>query len=80
MATGEKTDEFRENKLYWRRILLSKKKMYTHIEFRNGYGLHRPRFRRRLLRTELLESVHRTYSNGLVVRGKNLIVLRLGLV
>ena len=58
----------------------SKKPPYSHIEFRHGYGLHRPRFRRRLLRAELVGSIHRTYSNGLLVEGKNMIVLRLGWV
>ena len=78
MRTKEKMEEFRDGTAYWRSRLLSNKRKYTHIEFRSGYGLHRPHFRRRLLHVELASSVHRTYSNGLVVVGKNMIVLHLG--
>ena len=78
MQGGEKMEEFRDNTVYWRRILFGKEERYTHIEFRHGYGLHRPHFVRRLLGVGLVASVHKTYTNGLVVEGKNMIVLQLG--
>lgn len=45
ILSGEKKEEYREIKPYWAKFDIFKdapEQRYTHIEFRNGYGHHRP--------------------------------------
>jgi quercetin dioxygenase-like cupin family protein len=46
IRNGEKGEEYREIKPYWQKRF---EKDYTHVEFINGYGDHRPRFTMELL-------------------------------
>lgn len=70
MLTGEKTEEFREPSDWIRSRLFNpdgSMRDYDRIEYTNGYGLTRPRFVTDFIGFELLECVHRQYSNGLKV-------------
>lgn len=42
ILSGEKKEEYRENKPYWINRLKNWKYEYSKIEFRNGYGKHVP--------------------------------------
>lgn len=71
MVTGEKTDEYRDDSDWIRSRLYDKNgnpRHYDAIEFTNGYGDHRPRFVTNYLGFTVVNSVNRTYSNGLELK------------
>lgn len=45
ILSGKKKEEYRERKEYWIKRILAKhaKTPFTHVEFTNGYGKHRPK-------------------------------------
>lgn len=66
MATGEKTVEYRKPSEWIMSRL--RNKQYDAVEFVNGYGANRPRFRTRYLGySEAKSSFHKMYYNGLIV-------------
>jgi len=85
MIIGEKRSEFRGYTAYWRKRLLhpdETPKTWDYIEFTNGYGSARPKFRTPHIGTDIWHEFRHTYSNGFSVDLQNnkTIVLHLGRV
>lgn len=85
IASGQKTIEYREMKLYWIRRLIGKK--FDCIEFRNGYGKDAPKLtielKEKILRTgeQLLSdsiSIFRPINDEEISKDKEYILLILG--
>lgn len=55
IASGEKKEEYRQDKMYWRRRFLipgvvADMRMFDEVHFTNGYGSHRPFMRVKCMR------------------------------
>lgn len=83
MVTGEKPKEYRKPGKWIKSRLFNKdgsKKHYDFVEFTNGYGGHRPRFRAEFVTFYYAQRAYKkVYSNGLKVAVvKDDIVIELG--
>jgi hypothetical protein len=83
MVTREKKLEFRLASEFWRKRLLKfdgTPKKFDIIEFRNGFGEQRPKFRVKHIATHIIRSFSHTYSNGMAIdfEGQEHIALELG--
>jgi hypothetical protein len=74
MSSGEKKEEYREPSEWIKSRLFHKDgtaKHYDFVEFTNGYGATRPKFKAAYVKVDMAqESKEITYSNGLVVKVK----------
>lgn len=71
MLSGEKMTEFRTPGVWIESRLFrnGSARMYDEVEFTNGYGKDKPRFRRRFLGFVMRDHVDVTYPNGARVSG-----------
>ncbi len=70
IASGEKKEEYRENKPYWKTRLFEKK--FDEVHFRNGYNPDRPFMRVKCLGIDLDEHDNRfVIKLGKVLELKN---------
>ena len=68
MVTGEKRAEYRRQSQWMKSRLFDKSgkpRVYSFVEFMNGYGNERPRFTVEFKGVDVLERVQQTFSNGL---------------
>ena len=83
MISGEKTSEFRVPGRWIESRLFDKNglpRQYDYVEFTNGYGSDKPRFRCLFEGFDLVTTVDQTYSNGTFVQGGPFYEIRLGQV
>lgn len=74
MVSGEKQEEFRRNSNWIKsRLERKNKEPIKYIKFTNGYKKNSPHFLAEYLDWEIVDKVDKTYSNGLHVKGENLI-------
>lgn len=70
MLTGEKTVEYRRQSQWMKSRLFDKHgnlRVYSTVEFVNGYGKDRPRFTVEFKGVSVVERVYQTFSNGLTL-------------